>query len=245
MKAMILAAGFGTRLRPMTERRPKALVELAGEPLIAHLLRRLSYEGFTEVAINLHHEAAQLAEYLSCFSCGPLKLHLSFEEEILDTGGGIKKMVPLLGCSAPILVHNVDVLSDISFQSLYAFHHKHENCATLCVQDRKSKRYLVFDEQRLLSGRAWAGETEMAMVREPTGMLQCLAFNGIQIIDPQLFLRYPSDKFSSVDLYLHAAAHGERIMGWRMEGNYWRDLGKPFDLQQAEEDIRQRRYKET
>ncbi len=245
MKAMILAAGFGTRLRPMTEKRPKALVELAGEPLIAHLLRRLIHEGFTEVAINLHHEAAQLADYLSRFSAGHLKLHLSFEEEILDTGGGIKKMVPLLGSAMPILVHNVDVLSDISFPSLYAFHHKHGNSATLCVQDRPSKRFLVFDERMLLSGRAWAGEAEMAMVREPTGMLQCLAFNGIQIIDPQLFLHYPSDMFSSIDLYLHAAAHGDRIMGWRMAGNYWRDLGKPVDLQQAEEDIRQRRYQEA
>ncbi len=240
MRAMILAAGFGTRLRPLTDKTPKALIPVAGKPLLAHVLQRLQHAGFDEIAINGHHLADQLVEFLATYAAETLKIHLSIEAEILETGGGIKKMIPLLGSDAPILVHNVDVFSDLPLERLYEAHLRHGNRATLALQSRPTRRYLLFDESHLLCGRMAADARRCEWVRQPRGKPLPWAFNGIQVIDPLLFGNYPADKFSSIDAYLRAAGRGERIMGHQMDDCYWRDVGKWTDLQEIESDLSQR-----
>lgn len=237
MKAMILAAGFGTRLAPYTQKAPKALVQLAGQPLLGLTLQRLITAGFDQIAINVHHFAGQVSDWLARQDYQGVKILISVEEEILGTGGGIKRMVSLLGTAEPILVHNVDVLSDLPLRDFYLAHRERLDRATLGVSSRQTRRHLLFDAAAQLCGRSGSDSQEPAFVRKPDGGLQLLAFNGIQVIDPRLFQEHGEQRFSSVDLYLAAAARGEKVSGWRMDGWYWRDLGKPYDLEAAEKDI--------
>lgn len=237
MKAMILAAGFGTRLAPYTQKAPKALVQLAGQPLLALILQRLIAAGCDRIAINVHHFADQVADWLAAHEHPGIDILISVEEEILGTGGGIERMVPLLGTDEPILVHNVDVLSNLPLRELVRAHREQHNRATLAVSSRQTRRHLLFDEAAQLCGRAGSDNQEPQFVRKPEGGLQLLAFNGIQVIDPLLFQEHEEPRFSSVDLYLEAAARGEKVSGWRMDAWYWRDLGKPYDLEAAEKDV--------
>ncbi len=236
MKAMILAAGFGTRLHPLTLSLPKALVPLAGKPLLGIALERLAAAGFDQIALNVHHFSDQIRAWLALHPHPGIRIHLSEEEEILGTGGGIKRMISLLGEDEPILVHNVDVLTSLPLRSLYRAHVKSRALATLAVQARPTKRYLVFDGRGNLCGRAGSEGGEATLVRAPHGRLYYFAFNGIQVIQPALFAGQAEKEFSSVDLYL-AAAREQSVRGWRMDAWYWRDLGKPADLEAAESEI--------
>ena len=242
MKAMILAAGFGTRLHPLTKGIPKALVPLAGRPLLEILLGRLIDAGFDRVAVNAHHYSDQVVTWLHRHPFSGVEIQLSIEQEILGTGGGIKKMISLLGDDEPILVHNVDVLTSLPVQELFQAHRRSKADVTLAVHARQTKRYLLFDDQALLSGRIEA-DRQSLLVRHPQGDLHQLAFNGIQVIEPMLFLNYSPTCFSSIDLYLTAAAQGARVVGRRMDEWYWRDLGKPGDLAAAEQEISEGRIK--
>ncbi|NOY59509.1 MAG: NTP transferase domain-containing protein, partial [Calditrichaeota bacterium] len=147
MKAIILAAGFGTRLLPLTKEVPKALIRLAGKPLLEIVLKKMLTSGFDEIAVNVHHHADKIQSYLDDFMQNhKAKIYVSYEPEVLDTGGGIKKMIPLLGTDEPILVHNVDIISNINLHELFE-KHKHLNSdVSLAVQQRKTNRYLLFDE---------------------------------------------------------------------------------------------------
>lgn len=236
MKAMILAAGFGTRLHPLTLSTPKALVPLAGCSLLEITLSRLAAAGFDRIAVNVHHFTDQIRAWLDLHPFPGLQISLSEEKEILGTGGGIKRMISLLGDDEPILVHNVDVLTALPLRSLYRAHVRSSALATLAVQARTTKRYLVFDGRGNLCGRAGSEGGEAELVRVPLGRLRYLAFNGIQVISPALFTGHAEERFSSVDLYL-AAARENRVRGWRMDDWYWRDLGKPADLEAAEEEF--------
>ncbi|HOT97244.1 MAG TPA: sugar phosphate nucleotidyltransferase [bacterium] len=237
MNAMILAAGFGTRLHPLTQNRPKALVPLADHPLLEISLRRLMAAGFDRIAVNAHHFAEQVREWLAGHPYPGAQIYLEEESEILGTGGGIAGMIPLLGSDQPILVHNVDVLSTLPLRSFYDAHRRLEPEATLAIQQRKTERYLVFDDQARLCGRASAERHNQELICTPRGQLHYFAFNGIQVIEPRLFLNAPTHAFSSIDHYLEAAAAGARIIGLRMDEWYWRDLGRPADLEAAAEDI--------
>ena len=236
MNAMILAAGYGTRLHPLTLTLPKALVPLAGKPLLGIILERLAAAGFDQIAVNAHHFSIQIRAWLELHPLPGVQIHLSEEEEILGTGGGIKRMISLLGDDKPILVHNVDVLSALPLRSFYLSHARGRAVATLAVQARSTKRYLVFDSRGDLCGRAGVEDGEAELVRAPQGRLRYLAFNGIQVIEPALFVGQAEKEFSSVDLYLEAARE-QSVRGWRMDAWYWRDLGKPVDLEAAEREI--------
>lgn len=236
MKAMILAAGYGTRLRPLTDVTPKALIKIHNTPLIEFVLKKLLRAGFTEIAVNVHHHADQVEEYLQGHPLSSSHIRISREPKILDTGGGIKKMLDLSGTDQPVLVHNVDVLSNIDLQDMFSRHVASGALATLAVQDRETKRYLLFDKEAHLCGRESA-EKGRELVRQVNGEVKRLAFNGIQIISPAIFSEYPEKRFSSIDVYLAQAARGGKVSAYRMEGWYWRDLGKPQDLQEAERDI--------
>lgn len=241
MKAMVLAAGLGTRLGPLTDDRPKALVEINGRTLLEITLTRLRAFSVREVIVNVHHFADMILEYLAEKQNFGIRIEISHENELLDTGGGLRKAAWffLEDCrDEPFLLHNVDVLSNIDLAQMVRFHDEHHALATLAVQDRPSSRYLLFDQQELLCGRRFEREqrAELARAVEP---FEALAFCGIHVISPRLLGMMPrTGAFSIIETYLHLAARGEKIAAFRADGAYWRDLGTLDHLKQASEDVR-------
>ncbi len=242
MKATILAAGLGTRLRPLTSDRPKALVEINGRTLLEITLTRLATFGIHEVIINVHHFADMIAAYLKTNNNFGSRIELSREDALLDTGGGLKQAAWFfLGDSAAqdkaFLLHNVDVLSDIDLGRVAKFHSEKNALATLAVQRRETSRYLLFDGRLELCGRRAGRDREPEIVRASAN-LEPLAFSGIHIISTRLLPMLTEDgAFSIIPAYLRLAAEGERILAFRADEYYWRDLGKPGDLAQAAEDL--------
>jgi NDP-sugar pyrophosphorylase family protein len=243
MKAMILAAGLGTRLRPLTDDRPKALVEINGRTLLEITLSRLRSFGVSEVIINVHHLADMVLNYLQANKNFGMRIEVSREESLLDTGGGLKKAAHFfLGHSPrpeePFIVHNVDVLSAIDLLRMVEFHAKNQALATIAVQDRKTSRHLLFDERLQLCGRQF-GSDQPEFVRSCQQKL-ALAFSGIHVISPRLLTMMTEDgAFSIVTTYLRLAAQGEGILAFRADEYYWRDLGRPDNVAQAAADLRQ------
>jgi NDP-sugar pyrophosphorylase family protein len=244
MKAMILAAGLGTRLRPLTDHRPKALVEIAGHTLLEITLARLRGCGIQDVIINTHYFAAMIRDYLESNKNFGMNLALSFEEVLLDTGGGLKQAAYFFrdgsgGSEEPFLVHNVDVISTIDLRRMVQFHSEHKALATLAMQDRKTSRYLLFGETSELCGRR-SGQDQTTELVRPAQPVQPLAFCGIQVISPR-FLAMMSEEgaFSIITSYLRLAACGERILGFRTDEYYWRDVGRPESVAQAAHDLLQ------
>jgi len=240
MKAMILAAGLGTRLRPLTNDLPKALVEVAGRTLLEITLTRLETFGVNEVIVNTHHFADMIAEYLAANHNFGMSIELSREEELLDTGGGLKKAAPFFvadsGQYGSFIVHNVDVISNIDLSAMARFHVDHGALATLAVQNRETSRYLLFDEEGQLCGRRVANRPD-ELVR-PAHSVQPLAFSGIHVISPLIFNAMKErGVFSIIDAYLRLAAHGEKIVAYNSDGAYWRDLGRPESIAEAEQDL--------
>lgn len=241
MKAMILAAGLGTRLRPLTNDRPKALVEVAGHTLLEITLRRLASFGIQEVIVNLHHFADMVVDYLNRSDHFGMRIEISREDDVLlDTGGGLKQAAWFFlqdrQPSEPFLLHNVDVISTIDFARMLAFHHESDALATLAVQQRETSRRLLFDERGGLCGRQ-TGANAPEIVR-PSQQLTALAFSGIHVISPQLLsLITEQGVFSIVTTYLRLAAEGHRILAFRADDYYWRDMGRPENITQATADL--------
>jgi len=244
VKAMVLAAGLGTRLRPLTDHRPKALVELGGRTLLEITLLRLRDFGIREVIVNVHHFPEMIAEYLKTKNNFGMEIELSREDALLDTGGGLKKAAWFFlegtdNLDESFLLHNVDVVSTIDFGSMLQAHTQNHALATLAVQDRETSRYLLFDDQLNLCGRRAGRDGTPQLVRS-SHRFHALAFSGIHIISTR-FLRQMEQEgaFSIIDLYLNHAARGGKIIAFRADGSYWRDLGKPEDLEQAERELKQ------
>lgn len=239
---MIFAAGLGTRLRPLTDHRPKALVEIGGRTLLEITLRRLHAFNIDEVIVNVHHFADMVLEYLQKNANFGMRIEISREDELLDTGGGLKKSAWFFledGNHEPFLVHNVDVLSAIDFQRMLEFHRDTNALATLAVQARKTSRPLMFDEAGEFRGRA---PRQDASTRDPR--IQALAFSGVHIISPQfLSMMTEQGAFSIIETYVRLAAQREKILAFRADDSYWRDLGKLENIEQAETDVRQNRLK--
>jgi N-acetyl-alpha-D-muramate 1-phosphate uridylyltransferase len=231
MKCLILAAGLGTRLRPLTNKIPKALVPLAGKPLLAILLDKLIRYGCDSVVINTHHHAEQIERFLQQSPYADLPIAVSYESEILDTGGGIKQMLSYLNTDAPVLVHNVDVVSELDFAHLFAEHAAHGADITLAVQSRHTKRYLLFNPNNQLIDREIPGQDIDTSARR-------LAFNGIHIVTPRAYDPAPSGPFSCIEYYIQLAHNNQLVHGYDIGACYWRDLGKLADLQQTEDEIR-------
>lgn len=236
MKAMILAAGLGTRLRPLTNQRPKALVEVGGRTLLEITIRRLAFFGIRDVIVNVHHFAGMVVEHLKKNGNFGSRVEISREEVLLDTGGGLKKAAWFFEDSRDAFVlHNVDVLSTIDLGRMMQFHRERQALVTLAVQDRETSRYLLFDKDDQLSGRRRGPDPAPEIVRgEQT---RALAFSGIHVISPK-FVSMMSEEggFSIIDTYLRLAANKERIVAFRADDYYWRDLGKPENVTQAEQD---------
>ncbi len=242
MKAMVLAAGLGTRLRPLTNDRPKALVEVAGRTLLEIALSRLRSFGVREVIINVHYFADLILQFLKANNNFGMRIEISREDVLLDTGGGLKKAGYFFNEAPdePFILHNVDVISSIDLGSMVEFHRSHHALATLAVQNRKTSRYLIFDEQLQLCGRRAGEDGEVEMVRASPHP-QALGFAGIHVISPRLIpLMLEPGVFSIINSYVRLAGEGVKILGWRADEYYWRDVGKPADLKQVARDFEQR-----
>ena len=227
MKAMIFAAGLGTRLRPLTDTRPKALVEINHVPLLEIVLKRLITVDVTEVIINVHHFQNQIAEFLKSHNNFGIHIELSYEEQLLDTGGGLKKAAYFFDDGQPFFVHNVDVVSDIDLRAMYDQHLTHNDLATLAVNARVTTRYLIFDKHKLLCGWKSLEENKTVMARTPKGKTSDLGFCGIHVISTRIFENMKEEgKFSIVDYYLQLAGEGERVTAFRVEQYSWKDVGK-------------------
>ena len=239
---MVLAAGLGTRLRPLTDDRPKALVEVAGRTLLEITLTRLRTFGVNEVIVNVHHFADMIVEYLKAKNNFGMRIEVSREEILLDTGGGLKKaawffLEDAARKTEAFLLHNVDVLSTIDLGRMLHAHGESKSLATLAVQTRESSRQLLFDEQGQLCGRRTGSDREPEIVRSAP-RLDPLAFSGIHVISPRLFSLMTEDGvFSIIDTYLRLAQQGEKISAFRADEYYWRDLGKPENVRQAAQDL--------
>ena len=242
MKAMILAAGLGTRLRPLTDDRPKALVEVAGHTLLEITLRRLRGFGIREVIVNVHHFADMVVDYLKTNDNFGMRIEISREDVLLDTGGGLKKAAWFFleegHVEEPFLLHNVDVLSTIDFLRMTEFHKQNRALATLAVRERETSRYLLFDEQHQLCGRG-TGRGQESEIVQPSKQTHALAFSGVHVISPRLFPMMSEDgAFSIINTYLRLAGQGEKILAFRADKYYWRDLGKPENVTAAADDVK-------
>jgi NDP-sugar pyrophosphorylase family protein len=283
MKAMILAAGLGTRLRPLTNDRPKALVELNNRTLLEITLTRLRTFGVTEAIINVHHHAQMVVDYLKTKNNFNMRLEISREDnQLLDTGGGLKKASWFFqensaATDEPFLLHNVDVISTIDLAAMLQFHKQNQALATLAVQSRPSSRQLLFNNQLQLSGRRIHNQDTLVaaapnsvilseaknllLPREGTASavpkiendagalapdvkfskhLHPAAFSGIHVLSPRLLpMLTETGPFSIIDSYLRLASQSQKILSFRHDHSYWRDLGKPADLAQAALDFQQ------
>jgi NDP-sugar pyrophosphorylase family protein len=243
MKAMILAAGLGTRLRPLTNDRPKALVEIAGRTLLEITLERLRTFGIDEVIINVHHFADKVVDYLRANRDFGMRIVISSENELLDTGGGLKKAAWFFlerpgSSEEPFILHNVDVLSTIDLRRMIHDHLEHGALATLAVQKRKTSRYLLFDRSQSLCGRRSGEDGNPELVRD-AAKFEAFAFSGIHVISPRLLSKLTEDgAFSIITSYLRLAAEGESVHAFRADDYYWRDMGRPESIAMAETDLR-------
>jgi NDP-sugar pyrophosphorylase family protein len=242
MKAMILAAGLGTRLRPLTNDRPKALVEIGGHTLLEIALARLRMFGVREVIVNVHHFADMIVEYLHANGNFGMRIEISRELVLLDTGGGLKNASDFFlesagGQDEPFILHNVDIVSTIDIGRMVRFHAAQGALATIAVQSRQTSRYLLFDENDQLCGRRSDHNGNLEMVR-PALEVQALAYACIQVISPRLFAKLEEKgAFPIFDSYLRLAGKGEKFSAFRADECYWRDLGRQESIEQATRDM--------
>lgn len=230
MRAIILAAGFGARMRPLTNKTPKALIPISGRPLLLILLQKLQNAGFDEIAVNSHYKAEELNEFVQQYEeKTKSKIYLSFEQEILNTGGGIKKMLNYFSGDDPVLVHNVDILSAISFKDMLAYHLDNGADCTMAVNKYDSDRFLCFDAMMNFKGRYSAGSSENGNKYN---------FCGIQVVQPSLFREISEKVFYSIDAYINALNNERKIIGFEIGKTYWRDIGRVEDIEKANNDIK-------
>lgn len=243
MNALILAAGLGTRLGELTSDRPKALVEVCGRTMLEHQLRHLSAAGFDRFVINIYHFAASVREFLEANGNFGLDIRLSDESSLLlDTGGGIRKAMRMFGNDLPVMVHNVDIFSNVDLKSLYQGHIESGADSTLLVAQRSTSRYLYFDSEGLLHG--WSNE-KTGQVRSPypgfdkSRFTPC-AFQGIHVLSNTLLPlldAIPEQRFSITDFYVDNAAR-LRLRSVISDSANWVDAGKPETLERASQIIK-------
>jgi NDP-sugar pyrophosphorylase family protein len=241
MRAMVLAAGLGTRLRPLTNDRPKALVEINGCTLLEITLARLRSFGVSDVIINVHHFPDLIVEYLKARQNFGLNIQISREKVLLDTGGGLKKAAHFFldaNSDEPFILHNVDVISTIDLRRMMDYHTNRQALATLAVQDRKTSRYLLFDDQQQLCGRRAGADGTPELVNSARN-IHAFAFCGIHIISPRLLEMLSEEgAFSIIDAYLRLASREEKVLAFRADEYQWRDLGRPENVAQAAREMK-------
>ena len=236
MKAMLFAAGLGTRLQNETSNKPKALVEIGGKTLLQRAIEKLRNEGIEEIVVNVHHFADLIIDFIKSKDWG-IPIHISDErEKLLETGGGLKFAARFFDEDSPILIYNVDIISDLNLRILLEEHNKSHALATLVVRKRDTQRYFVFDSVKQLTG--WLNKkTGENKISRPAGFRNGteMAFSGIHMVDPEIFKFMPEeDRFSIVQVYLELAKT-ENIRAFYDTSDTWIDVGKPAQLAEARE----------
>ena len=227
---MVLAAGEGRRLRPLTEKTPKALVEVGGMPMLELVIRRLVKAGVDAVIVNTFHLAEQVEAFLKSRDLG-VPVAVSRETELLDTGGGLKEVAPFFSDGQPFFLHNGDVYSEIDLARMYRAHQDSGALATLAVSDRPTQRYLLFDESGRFCGQESLKEGRRKWVGSPVPEARRLAFNGIHVISPELLPRVSeTGVFPILKTYLRLAGEGAAIRPFRTDGCYYNDIGDAAKL---------------
>ena len=235
MKALVFAAGLGTRLKPLTDTMPKALVPVAGEPLLSRVMRKLVAAGYDDIVINVHHFADMIRDYVAAQDNFGVKVSFSDETDLLrETGGGIRHAAPLLAGGEPFLVHNVDILSNLDL-AWFRAQHQPGDLATILVSDRPTQRYFLFDKTRRLMGWTNLKTGEVKPDGLVTEGLERLAFSGMHVVSPEIFklMRDYPDRFPIVDFYLDQCK--EHVINAYVPSDYrMMDIGKIDSLQEAE-----------
>ena len=236
MKAMILAAGLGTRLGNLTKDKPKALVEINGITLLENLIIRLKEQGIKQFIVNIHHFGEQIIEFLEKNKNFGVNIAISDErDELLDTGGAIKKASSFFKGEEPVLVHNVDVYSEFNLNELLAYHRGMGSLVTVCVRKRNSGRALIFNNKKLLVGWVNLEENYFRWVNERTEIFETYAYNGVFIAEPGFAEKIPFDgMFSIIDCWLKMAKKDE-IAAYIDESPVWFDLGSEEKIKKAEQ----------
>lgn len=239
MKAMIFAAGLGSRLKPLTDTTPKALLPIAGKPMLEHIILKLKAAGFDEIVINIHHLGRQILDFLGARDNFGMKIYISDEQDyLLDTGGGIKKAACFLEGDEPFLVHNVDILSNVDVRKLYDTHLQTKSLATLLVSKRDTSRYLLFNKEEKLCG--WrnreTGEVKSFYPYFDPEQHTEYAFGGIHVISPEIFhwMEEWTGKFSIINFYLSICAK-TTIQAFPAANLRLLDIGKPDTLKKAQD----------
>ncbi len=235
---MILAAGLGTRLGEVTRDRPKALVEVHGRPLLGILLDKMQREGYDEVVVNIHHHAAMIREWVKEHAPQDMRVLLSEEKERpLETGGGIKHARELLIDANSFLLHNVDILTDLSLASFHEVHDRSGALVTLAVSRRTTTRYLLADDEDRLCGWENTVTGEKILVRTPAGPLRRLGYSGVAAISREaLFLLPDEEVFSLTPFFLELAREHPVNVSEALQ-TYWYDTGKPGVIEEVEKKI--------
>lgn len=230
MKAMIFAAGLGSRLKHLTQDKPKALVDVNGKPLIEYVINKLKQAGVTDIIINVHHYPQQIIDFVNNRDFG-INIRFSLEKnQLLDTGGGLKKASYFFDDGKPFFIHNVDVISDIDLQEMYNYHLKGNALVTLAVRNRNTQRYFLFDENNRLSGRQNVKTNEIILVPNISSQtkLYPFAFSGIHVVSPQIFDFMPKeDIFPIINLYFKI---NSRVSAYLHDYGNWKDMGKIEDF---------------
>ena len=235
MDAMILAAGLGTRLRPLTDHTPKALIDVAGVPIIERVARRLIAAGADRLIVNTAHLAQKIEDYVASRDGFGVEYVFSREDPgPLETGGALLAAAEHFRGDAPFFLHNADILSDIPLGEMYAAHRDAgDPLATVAVLDRPTTRKMLFDHAGLL-GRTDETKGLDLRVRPPAGEVRAIPFAGIHVLSPRIFgLLTERGAFSILDPYLRLTAAGERILPFRVDGHTWIDIGRPEQLEEA------------
>lgn len=239
MKALVFAAGLGTRLRPLTEHTPKALVPVAGHPMLKRVILKLKAAGFDDITVNIHHLGQQIIDYLHAHGNFGITIHISDERDrLLDTGGGVLKARPFLDGNEPFLVHNADVLSDLDIKAFCQNHVESGATATLLVGQRQTSRYLLLDDNLRLHG--WLNKSTGEVRPESLFSLDHMheyAFGGIHVLSPAIFpLMEKAGRegaFPIIPFYL-SVCREVRLQGYLPTGIHWFDIGRPETLAAAE-----------
>ena len=232
---MILAAGLGTRLHPITNNLPKALVKIGDTTLLEFAIRKLLYYGFDDIIINIHHYPEMIIDFLNKNKNFGTSIILSDERDfLLDTGGGLKKASFFFNDNEPFIIYNCDIVTDINLQALYQYHIEQKSIGTLAIRERETSRYFLFNKDNNLCGW-WNKKTGE---RKPSDLnlkdLKPKAFSGIQIINPKALNLFPNDKvFSLIDFYLLIAPN-YIIKGYDHTDTMWTDIGKPAELKEMQ-----------
>ncbi|CAN5753853.1 nucleotidyltransferase family protein [soil metagenome] len=231
---MLLAAGLGTRLRPLTDRIPKALLEVGGVPMLEQVARRLIAAGADRLIVNTHHLGEQIERFVAEREGFGVEVRISREAKApLETGGGLLNAAPHFRRDAPFFLHNTDILSDLPLREMYEAHLASGALATVAVMERATLRYLLFDEEGLC-GRTDERKGLEIRARPAVGEVRRLAFGGVHVISAEIFeLITERGAFSILDPYLRLTGEGHRILPFRVDGYLWQDIGKPEQLDQA------------